>query len=57
MYRFICIYTHICIHAYNTSVHLHILFRGMAANVTAVSVPIAMTIFLTDVLRSMKHAN
>jgi hypothetical protein len=31
--------------------------RGMAANVTAVSVPIAMTIFLTDVLRGIKHSS
>ena len=29
--------------------------RGMASNVTAVAVPIAFTIFLTDVFKSIKR--
>ena len=29
--------------------------RGMASNTTAVAIPVAMTIFITDVLISMKH--
>ena len=29
--------------------------RGMTSNVTAVAVPIAMTIFMTDLFRGMKH--
>ena len=42
--------------------HLHSPFysiwynnRGMTSNVTAVAVPIAMTIFMTDIFRGMKH--
>lgn len=31
--------------------------RGMASNVCAVSIPLAITIFLTDVLQSMKIEN
>jgi hypothetical protein len=31
--------------------------RGMASNVTAVSIPLAITIFLTDVFQSMKAGN
>jgi hypothetical protein len=33
------------------------LWRGMAPNVTAVAIPIAVTIFLTDMLIAVKHGD
>ena len=30
-------------------------YRGMAPNVTAVAIPIAITIFATDLLKAVKH--
>ena len=31
--------------------------RGMASNVTAVAIPIAITIFTTDILKALKHGD
>ena len=31
--------------------------RGLASNVTAVAIPIAITIFTTDILKALKHGD
>jgi len=35
----------------------HLICRGLAPNVTAVAIPIAVTIFMTDVFKSMKRGS
>ena len=45
-------YNHLCI-CQLIIVLMH--YRGLASNVTAVAVPVAVTIFMTDVLKGMKY--
>ena len=52
----IYLFTHSSYHRHYLFTHSYCMCRGMTSNMTAVAVPIAVTIFTTDLLMSMKTA-